>query len=75
MTTKRHDAAPLAPANAPALPTHIVLEADWGGHLAGRVLAADADLISALDLERTPYRPASQRERALAGCLQPPAES
>lgn len=67
--TKRHDAAPPAPANESALPTHIVLEADWAGHLAGRVLAADADLISALDVERAPYRPATERERALAGCL------
>jgi hypothetical protein len=53
--------------SAHTLPSHIVLEADRGNRRAGAVLAADADLISALDVEGVPYHPASDRERALGG--------
>lgn len=54
-------------AATPALPSHVVLLADRGVHLAGQVLRADADLISALDVEGTPYRAATPREVSLAG--------
>lgn len=59
-------------ANAPTSPPverprFIILRDDWGGHLAGKVLSADEDLLSALDVEHVSYRPASERERRLAG--------
>lgn len=63
MTKKAADAA--LPARA--APSHVVLEADWADHLAGKVLPADVDLLSALDGEGVSYRVATPREISLAG--------
>lgn len=49
------------------LPSHVFLLADWGSHHAGKVLAADADLMAALDLESVSHRPATEFERRIAG--------
>jgi hypothetical protein len=49
------------------LPSHVLLLDDWGRHRAGAVLSADADLVAALGVEKTRYREATARERALAG--------
>lgn len=51
---------PAAPARA--LPSHIILLADHGAHMSGRVLRADADLIAQLDAEHAPYRAATESE-------------
>lgn len=49
--------------NLPARrPSHIILLADHGDHLAGRVLKADADLIASLDAEHASYRAATEAE-------------
>lgn len=58
---------PDAAAEPRALPAHVILLADWGEHKSGKVLAADADLIAALDAEHVSYRPATAQERSLAG--------
>lgn len=50
-----------------ALPRYVVLESDWAGHLAGKVLQADEDLLSALDIAGVRYRVATARERRIAG--------
>jgi hypothetical protein len=62
-------AAPGAP-QPRDLPRHIILLADWGKQLAGKVLAADADLIAALDAAQAQYRPATAIERSIAGFIQ-----
>lgn len=66
----------MAKSSAPAapqprdLPRHVMLLADWGEHLAGKVLGADADLLAALDSASVSYRPATAIERSLAGFTQ-----
>jgi hypothetical protein len=67
MAKKPADAPQAGATETRALPSHIKLLADWGGHLAGRVLAADADLIAQLDTEHAKYRAATAQERSLAG--------
>lgn len=52
---------------AKPLPAYVLLLDDYGQHLAGKVLAADADLISALETGGTKYRAASPREISIAG--------
>jgi hypothetical protein len=49
------------------LPPYVILEADWGGKVAGTVLRADADLIGQLEVEGVPFRPANPQERGIAG--------
>jgi hypothetical protein len=49
------------------LPSHVILLAEWGAHPAGRVLAADADLVGQFDVEGVKYRPATEFERRLGG--------
>lgn len=55
------------PSNHSALPSHVVLVAEWGAHPAGRVLAADADLVGQLDVEGVKYRAATEFECRLGG--------
>jgi hypothetical protein len=56
------------PGSAPrALPSHVILLAEWGRHPAGRVLAADADLVGQLDVEGVKYRAATELERRIGG--------
>jgi hypothetical protein len=50
-----------------ALPSHVILLAEWGRHPAGRVIAADTDLIGQLDVEGIKYRPATEFERRIGG--------
>lgn len=53
-------------AATPALPSHVILLDDYARHFAGKVLAADADLISALDVGGVKYRAATPHEISLA---------
>jgi hypothetical protein len=53
-----------------SLPSHVVLLVDWGRHPAGRVLAADADLVGHLDVEGVKYRAATEFGRRLGGFVQ-----
>lgn len=50
-----------------ALPSHVILLVEWGRHPAGRVLAADADLLGRLDVEGVKYRAATELERRIGG--------
>jgi hypothetical protein len=50
-----------------AAPSHILLLDAWKYWPAGKVLAADHDLLAQLDAEQVKYRAATQRERDLAG--------
>jgi hypothetical protein len=69
MDEKDHPAP--KPAQPPrALPSHIILLAEWGSHPAGRVLAADADLIGRLDVEGVKYRSATEFERRIGGFVE-----
>lgn len=61
------DATRAAEKSAPALPPFIVLLDERGELHAGHVMAADADLLSALDAEGCKYRAASDFERRLGG--------
>ena len=61
------DPSKRAPAPPPSRPSHIILLDDWGRHVAGRVLAADADMLGALDVEGVKYRAATAKECRLAG--------
>ena len=56
-----------------ALPSHVILLVDWARHPAGRVLAADVDLIGQLDIEGVKYRAATEFERSLGGFVDQPA--
>jgi hypothetical protein len=49
------------------LPSHVFLLQEWGAHPSGRVLAADADLIGALDVEGVQYREATDFECRIGG--------
>lgn len=49
------------------LPKFIKLQAPRGEWQAGRVVQADADLLSALDVEGVAYTPATDEERRLGG--------
>lgn len=51
------------------LPSHVFLLEEWAGHPAGRVLAADHDLLGKLDVEGAKYREASGFERRIAGFI------
>ena len=63
MAKERPAAVAAAPVVAPRdLPSHIILLADWGGHLAGRVLRADAEFLAMLDAEHAKYRAATEME-------------
>jgi hypothetical protein len=53
-----------------ALPSHVILLADWGSHPASRVLPADVDLIGQLDVEGVKYRPATEFERHIGGFIE-----
>jgi hypothetical protein len=55
------DAKPsdVKPAKPRALPSHVFLLEGWAGHPSGCVLAADLDLIGALDVEGVKYREAT----------------
>jgi hypothetical protein len=55
------------PAKPRALPSHVFLLQEWGAHPSGRVLAADPDLIGALDVEGVKYREATEFERRIGG--------
>ena len=51
------------------LPSHVFLLEEWAGHPAGRVLAADHDLVGKLDVEGVKYREATSFERRIAGFI------
>jgi hypothetical protein len=55
------------PSKHSGLSSHVVLLAEWGAHPAGRLLAADADLVGQLDVEGVKYRAATEFERRLGG--------
>lgn len=60
------------PAGGAALsesPRFIILLDDWGEKIAGRVLQADADTLSALDVESVSWRAATDLERRIAGFI------
>ena len=50
-----------------ALPSHVILLVDWARYPAGRVLAADADLVGQLEIEGAKYRAATEFERRIGG--------
>ena len=51
------------------LPSHVFLLEEWAGHPAGRVLAADHDLLGKLDVEGVKYREATRFEQRIAGFI------
>jgi hypothetical protein len=52
---------------ADAAPSHVICLSDGAGFLAGKVLAADAELLAALEKGDVSYRAATPRERSLGG--------
>lgn len=56
---------PKQTAPAAALPSHIVIEADWRDVRAGKVLVANEDLLAQLTVEGVPYHEASAIDRGL----------
>jgi len=59
--------APAEAGTRHALPSHIILLAEWAGHPAGRVFRGDPDLIGKLDIEGVKYREATTFERRIGG--------
>lgn len=56
-----------ASAKPRALPLHIILLAGYSEYQAGKVLAANAELVATLDAEGVTYRAATDFERRIGG--------
>lgn len=67
MTDKSASHASVLSTRASAIPRFVILLQDWGDKIAGRVLAADHDLVATLDAEGAKWRVATDVERRLAG--------
>lgn len=60
-------APPVVPPVARRPPSHVILTADYGPWLSGKVLSANADLLAQLDVEKARYREATLIERRIGG--------